>query len=251
MDWYQRVLVDTGRAAAVWALIGFLVTFAITRGITRRIRAKKNAPVTKADKPDDGGGFSDIYIAGVHVHHQVWGILLVLLSGLLEFRFDPGSPWTEVLAALFGVGAALALDEFALWFHLDDVYWGEDGRKSIDAILIAGGLGAVLLLQASPVGPGNTEGIANWLYVTLVVFHLAVAGVCFVKGKLATGLIGIVIPIVATVGAIRLAKQTTALGPATLFRPQGCREAREVAPTIRRRLPAAARSAAERPGRRA
>ena len=42
MGWYQRVLVDTGRAAAVWALIGFLVTFAITRGITRRIRAKKN-----------------------------------------------------------------------------------------------------------------------------------------------------------------------------------------------------------------
>jgi len=123
VDWYQRVLVDTGRAAAVWALIGFLVTFAITRGITRRIRAKKNAPVTNADKPDDGGGFSDIYIAGVHVHHQVWGILLVLLSGLLEFRFSPDSPWTEVLAALFGVGAALTLDEFALWFHLDDVYW--------------------------------------------------------------------------------------------------------------------------------
>ena len=166
--------------------------------------------MTNADKSDGGGGFSDIYIAGVHVHHQVWGILLVLLSGLLEFRYDPGSPWTEVLAALFGVGAALALDEFALWFHLDDVYWGEDGRKSIDAILIAGGLGAVLLLQASPVGPGNTEGIANWLYVTLVVFHLAVAGVCFVKGKLATGLIGIVIPIVATVGAIRLAKPTSA-----------------------------------------
>ena len=222
MDWYQRVLVDTGRAAAVWALIGFLVTFAITRGITRRIRAKKNAPVNQtADKPDDGGGFSDIYIAGVHVHHQVWGILLVLLSGLLEFRYDPGSPWTEVLAALFGVGAALALDEFALWFHLDDVYWGEDGRKSIDAILIAGGLGAVLLLQASPVGPGNTEGIANWLYVTLVVFHLAVAGVCFVKGKLATGLIGIVIPIVATVGAIRLAKPTSAWARRRYSGPKG------------------------------
>ena len=221
MDWYQRVLVDTGRAAAVWALIGFLVTFAITRGITRRIRAKKNAPVTNADKPDDSGGFSDIYIAGVHVHHQVWGILLVLLSGLLEFRYDPGSPWTEVLAALFGVGAALALDEFALWFHLDDVYWGEDGRKSIDAILIAGGLGGVLLLQASPIGPGNTEGIANWLYVTLVVFHLAVAGVCFVKGKLATGLIGIVIPIVATVGAIRLAKPTSAWARRRYSGPKG------------------------------
>ena len=221
MDWYQQVLVDTGRAAAVWALIGFLVTFVITRGITRRIRAKKNPPVEKADdNSDSGGGFSDIYIAGVHVHHQVWGILLILLSGLLEFRYDPGSPWTEVLAALFGVGAALALDEFALWFHLDDVYWGEDGRKSIDAIMIAGGLGAVLLLQASPVGPGNTEGLANWLYVTLVVFHLAVAGVCFFKGKLATGLIGIVVPIVATVGAIRLAKPTSAWARRRYSKPE-------------------------------
>ena len=152
VDWYQRVLVDTGRAAAVWALIGFLVTFAITRGITRRIRAKNNAPPPARPRIGLVGGLSDIYIAGVHVHHQVWGILLVLLSGLLEFRFDPDSPWTEVLAALFGIGAALALDEFALWFHLDDVYWGAEGRKSIDAILIGGALGAALLLQGSPVG---------------------------------------------------------------------------------------------------
>ncbi|HZM65066.1 MAG TPA: hypothetical protein VFC16_02050 [Nakamurella sp.] len=206
MDWYQRVLVDTGRAAAVWALIGFLVAFAVTRGITRRIRARKNEP---ADKPDDGGGFSDIYIGGVHVHHQVWGILLVLLSGLLEFRFSPDSPWTEVLAALFGVGAALTLDEFALWFHLDDVYWGEDGRKSIDAILIGGALGAVLLLEASPVGSTNSGDVPTWLFLLLVGFHLATAGVCFVKGKIATGLIGIVVPIVATVGAIRLAKPSS------------------------------------------
>ena len=145
----------------------------------------------------------------MHVHHQVWGILLVLLSGLLEFRFSPDSPWTEVLAALFGVGAALTLDEFALWFHLDDVYWGEDGRKSIDAILIGGALGAVLLLEASPVGSTNSGDVPTWLFLLLVGFHLATAGVCFVKGKIATGLIGIVVPIVATVGAIRLAKPSS------------------------------------------
>jgi hypothetical protein len=40
VGWYQRVFVDTGRAPAVWMLIGFLVTFAVTRGITRRIHAK-------------------------------------------------------------------------------------------------------------------------------------------------------------------------------------------------------------------
>ncbi len=204
VDWYQRVLVETGRAAAVWALIGFLVTFAITRGITRRIRAKNNDAPPAAESA--GGGLSDIYIAGVHVHHQVWGILLVLLSGLLEFRFNPDSPWTEVLAALFGIGAALALDEFALWFHLDDVYWGAEGRKSIDAILIGGALGAALLLQGSPVGAPKSDDVATWLYLSGLTVHLVSAVVCFIKGKIATGMIGIVVPIVATVGAIRLAK---------------------------------------------
>jgi hypothetical protein len=144
----------------------------------------------------------------VHVHHQVWGILLVLVTGLLQFLYRPGSPWAEVLAALFGAGAAMTLDEFALWFHLDDVYCGKAGRQSIDAISIGGALGAVLLLQASP-GPGSSGRLAGWLYLGTVAVNLAVAGVCIVKGKLATGLIGIVVPTVAIVGAIRLAKPSS------------------------------------------
>lgn len=204
--WYQQIFVDTGRSTALWALIGFVVTFLITRWITRRIRASKSAPQPEADEKSGGIGFSDIHIGGVHVHHQVWGILLVLICGLLEFRFSPDSPWSELLAAMFGAGAALALDEFALWFHLDDVYWGEEGRKSIDAILIGGGLGVVLLLQASPVGATNDGDLATWLYLSVLAVHLTAAGFCFLKGKLATGLIGIVLPIVATIGAIRLAK---------------------------------------------
>lgn len=208
MGWYQRVFVDTGRAPAVWMLIGFLVTFAVTRGITRRIHAKAAG---ESQRPaSQRGGLSDIYIGGVHIHHQVWGILLVLVTGLLQFRYSPRPPWAEVLAALFGTGAALTLDEFALWFNLDDVYWTESGRKSIDAILIGGALGAVLLVQASPVGTSSGRvSLASWLYLVIVSFDLAVAGVSIIKGKLATGLIGLVVPIVATVGAIRLAKPSS------------------------------------------
>jgi hypothetical protein len=189
-------------------LIGFLVTFAVTRGITRRIHAK-----AAEDPPRPGsqrGGLSDIYIGGVHVHHQVWGIILVLVTGLLQFRYSPGAPWAEVLAALFGIGAALTLDEFALWFNLDDVYWSKSGRKSIDAILVGGALGAVLLMQASPLGTASgRDPLAIWLYLVTVAFNLAVAGICIMKGKLVTGLIGIVIPLLATVGAIRLAKPSS------------------------------------------
>lgn len=203
MDWYQRLLVDTGRSAALWALVGFLVAFAITRGVTRRIHSRKPTE----DDAAGNGRLRDVYIAGVHVHHQVWGILLALVTGLLEFRFDPGPPWTDVLAGLFGAGAALALDEFALWFHLDDVYWGEEGRKSIDAVLVAAVLGLVLLIGASPVGPvSNRALLGTGIYVAVVLLHLATAAVCIGKGKLATALIGVVVPIVATVGAIRLAK---------------------------------------------
>jgi hypothetical protein len=208
VGWYQRVFVDTGRAPAVWMLIGFLVTFAVTRGITRRIHAKA-AGQSQGPAPRRGG-LADIYIGGVHIHHQVWGILLVLVTGLLEFRYSPRPPWEEVLAALFGTGAALTLDEFALWFNLDDVYWSQSGRKSIDAILVGGVLGAVLLMQASPVGTASgSNPLAIWLYLITVAFNLAVAGVCIIKGKLATGLIGIVVPILAAIGAIRLAKPSS------------------------------------------
>jgi hypothetical protein len=39
-------------------------------------------------------------------------------------------------AILYGVGAALTLDEFALWLNLQDVYWSRQGRESIDAAII-------------------------------------------------------------------------------------------------------------------
>jgi hypothetical protein len=211
-------------------LIGFLITFAVTRAITRRIHARAGTQPGEPGQPgeqpgpagqgspadrrngaaDQRSGLADIYIGGVHIHHQVFGILLVLATGLVEFRYNPRSPWEEVLAGLFGAGAALTLDEFALWFHLDDVYWTKSGRQSIDAILVGGALGAVLLLQPSLVGTAasrNPAAIAGYLAGVCVI--LALAGVCIFKGKIATGLIGIVLPPLAMVGAVRLAKPSS------------------------------------------
>lgn len=187
-------------------LAAFLVTFAVTRTITRRIRAKAETPPQEGATPGKRGGFGDIYIGGAHVHHQVWGIFLVLASGVLEFRYNPQAPWEEILAALFGAGAALTLDEFALWFDLDDVYWRESGRKSIDAILVATALGAALLVQASPTGTSSRLSAAVGSYLITVAIDLALSVICIVKGKLATGVIGAVVPLFALVGAARLAK---------------------------------------------
>ena len=207
MGWY-RDLAETGRAQAAWMLVAFFVTFTVTRAVTRRIRAKQRLAQASAG-PEDQGGLSDLYVGGIHIHHQVWGILMVMLAGLLQFRYTPNTPWAEVLAVIFGAGAALTLDEFALWLHLDDVYWGPEGRKSIDAIMLGGALGVVLLTQTSPIGaePERAGGaLASWVYFGGIGFHLVMAVLCFLKGKLATGLIGIVVPVVALVGALRLAK---------------------------------------------
>lgn len=202
-NWYLENVVDTGRSAALWMLLGFLSTYAVTRAITVRIKQRKASGAA-----GESGAIKDVHIGGVHVHHQVWGILLVLFVGLLTFRFSPGSPWIEVLATLFGVGAALALDEFALWLHLEDVYWSEEGKKSIDAVVIAAVFGLVLLVGTSPLGVDSEQATVAGVWVTAgaVVAHVGISVVCLLKGKLVVGLAGLPLPTVSFLGAVRLAK---------------------------------------------
>jgi len=108
----------------------FVLTFLVTRLITHLIRAGR-------------GPFRDTTVGGVHVHHQVYGIFLLLITGAIALAYRPATPWLEVTAVLFGAGAALTLDEFALWLRLDDVYWGPESRRSIDAVLVAVVISAV------------------------------------------------------------------------------------------------------------
>jgi hypothetical protein len=202
ITWYRETIIETGRSGVFWMLIAFVVTFAITRWVTRRIRSR---PAGAA--PDEKGVVGDVHIGGVHIHHQVWGILLILVAAVLEFAYQPDTPWLEVLGATFGVGAALTLDEFALWVHLDDVYWSEEGRKSIDAIVVAACIGAVLLLGTAPFGVDDTASQSGLAGVAITVAStIAFSLVAVLKGKLAFGLIGLFFFPVALFGAIRLAK---------------------------------------------
>ena len=120
---------DERRERLFLASVAFLVTFAIVRGITHLIRA--------GIEP-----FHNVTSGGLHIHHLVWGILLLLVVGyvwLLEVGV--GSTWVASLTAIaFGVGAALTLDEFALWLNMQDVYWDRQGRESVDAVIIFAGL---------------------------------------------------------------------------------------------------------------
>src|ERR1700676_174585 len=88
------------------------------------------------------GPFHDIYVHGRHIHHLVFGITILLLVGYgwLGEGGGGGQPTSVVagrtLSLLYGAGAALTLDEFALWLNLEDVYWAREGRESIDAIVL-------------------------------------------------------------------------------------------------------------------
>lgn len=130
---YRRHFRDRRRERLFLASISFFITFGITRLVTHTMRHRR---------PDGWG----LWLGGVHLHHLVWGILLLLVVGylwLLEAGTDGRgvSPRSErLLAFLYGAGAALTLDEFALWIHLEDVYWERQGRASIDAVILFGGL---------------------------------------------------------------------------------------------------------------
>jgi hypothetical protein len=129
---YRRSF-DSRRERLLVSAITFLAAFLLIRAITESIRLEI-------------GPFHDVQVQGVHIHHLVWGILLLLLVGYLWLLqvgtgLGDGSRRLSVAtAALFGVGAALTLDEFALWFYLADVYRSPLGRRSLDAVVIFGAL---------------------------------------------------------------------------------------------------------------
>jgi hypothetical protein len=138
---------------------------------------------------------------GLHVHHLVFGIVLLLATGF-ALALQPSSPWLEILAAGFGIAAGLTLDEYALWLHLEDVYWAEEGRRSVDAVVIAAVLGGLLLMGFLPFS--TDDGAVPIILSMLIV--LSIAAVAILKGKIVMGVAGVLFPIVGLIGAIRVAK---------------------------------------------
>lgn len=145
------------------ASIAFFLAFAVTRTITHLIHAGR-------------GPFHDVVTKEGHLHHLVWGILLLLGVGYLWLaQVGTGdaaaSPWSSrITALLFGVASALTLDEFALWLTFRDVYWEREGRLSIDAVLLFGALlhrhvgrplprGLALALEPRALRPSRRPGV--------------------------------------------------------------------------------------------
>jgi hypothetical protein len=181
-------------------LAAFLISFLFIRTSARLMRSPR-VPWWPGSVTTD---------SGLHLHHLVWGIVLLLFAGFLSFVTKAKSPWEEILAALFGIGAGLTLDEFALWIHLKDVYWAEEGRSSFDAVIVAAVLGGLILVGGAPFDlSGHTGAAPIESLVIVVALDIALAFLAILKGKPMLGLIGIFIPFVSAVGAIRLASPTS------------------------------------------
>src|SRR5262245_11994633 len=126
---------------------------------------------------------------GLHIHHLVFGIILMMLAGFLGFAVEPATPWFEVMAGVFGVGMGLTLDEFALWLYLDDVYWSEEGRSSVDAVVFAAIVGGCVIVGFVPLDPGG-DGGSTLAIVAYVLLELVICAVAALKGKVSSAVIG-------------------------------------------------------------
>ncbi len=206
-----------GRVPLVCCLVAFIVTFLVTRLIVRYIRAHADSTAPRkwwqprnlsvANTSGAGGG--------LHLHHVVIGVVLVLVSGvaMVTMAVDGSVRAFTVAAVFFGIGAALVLDEFALILHLQDVYWSEDGRTSVDAVFVAAAIAGLLILGFNPLAFFDVDiwrADAAWQARALVIvgalLSLLLAVVVLLKGKLWTGLLGMGMSPLLVIGALRLSR---------------------------------------------
>lgn len=209
-DSFWHDVVNRGRLPLLCCLVAFILTFFVTRTIVRYIRH-----LSASDAPRKWWQPRNIGHGSLHIHHVVFGVVLVMVSGvtMVTLAVNGGVLEFTVAAVFFGVGAALVLDEFALILHLSDVYWSEDGRTSVDAVFAAVAVAGLLILGFNPL---SFFDLSMWRndhtvqarvgVVIFAVLTLALAVVVLLKGKVWTGLVGMFVPPLLFVGALRLSR---------------------------------------------
>ena len=152
-DLLHHHIADTPRRRILLSGIAFFITFAGVRALTWSIH-------------NGVGPFHDVQMGGRHIHHLVWGILLLLLVGY-GWMIDAGGEaksWRlagrRLLCIFYGAAAALTLDEFALWLNLRDVYWAKEGRASLDAVVLFSAL-LVIGFSGAPLWRGLVREFAR------------------------------------------------------------------------------------------
>jgi len=193
---YDRAIVDTGRQPEFLFFFAFLITFGFIRTSAHMIKAQVS------------WWPGNVSVGGTHIHHLVWGIVLLMITGYVGVTIAPPSPWHEIIAVFFGVGMGLALDEFALWLDLKDVYWSQQGRKSIDAVIIAATITGIILVGFTAWVDVATE-VEDAVFAIVGAFGILAILVALVnlsKERFAFAVVGLFILPVGVVVAFRLAR---------------------------------------------
>lgn len=197
--WFDQNIVEPGKLPLLLALASFVLTFAITRVITRMIRAGK-------------GPFRNFTPGGVHVHHVVPGVVLSVVGGFGAVASGRHGFTAAACAVVFGMGAGLVLDEFALILHMDDVYWTEQGRQSVEVVVLTAALVLLVLGGFSPLGVNelsDDEQQGRLGVILSLVINFCFVLISLFKGKARMAVVGTLVPFVALFGAVRLARPTS------------------------------------------
>jgi hypothetical protein len=198
-SFFDEHIIDAHKLPAFVYLVFFLGTFAFIRTSAHMIRAQVS------------WWPGNVEVGGTHIHHLVWGICLLLISGWVGIVLVEGSPGREIAAAAFGIGTGLTLDEFALWLELKDVYWSAEGRKSIDAVIVAGIIASFGVLGFT-IWVDAADEVADVVHAVIGfvgVGGLVLAVVNCAKEKFGIALLGLVVPFLSLIGAFRLGRPTS------------------------------------------
>jgi Ca2+/Na+ antiporter len=207
--WFAHDVHDSGHLPLLCCLVAFILTFFVTRTFVRFIRHRADT-----GRPTRWWHPRNVHVGGVHIHHVTFGVVLTLLSGLMlvTLSIDGHEPEFIIAATLFGIGAALVLDEYALILHLSDVYWSEDGRTSVDAVFAAVAVAGLLIMGLHPlmfflpIWHGADSTVLRAVVASGMALTLPLAVVVVLKGKVWTGLLGMFLVILLVIGAIRLSR---------------------------------------------
>lgn len=194
-DQWREYVQEPGREGIFLVLAAFLASFLFIRTSARMARSDRFAWWP-----------GSVVTGGVHLHHLVWGIVLMMAGGTLGFAFGGQAPWFHLSAVLFGIGVGLTFDEFALWVHLRDVYWAREGRQSIDAVAITAAFMGLIFLGINPLQVTGDDVLATLVSLGYTLAALVVTGICFGKGRFFHGFGALVFPPVGLWALVRLAK---------------------------------------------
>jgi hypothetical protein len=143
---------------------------------------------------------------GLHLHHLVFGITMMMVAGVISFSLIATGFWYDVCAFVFGIGMGLTIDEFALWIYLDDVYWSREGRSSIDASVIALAFMGAILIGGFSISISASKPLSVLATIAVVMVILGLAIICFLKQRVYHGAIGLLVPPIALYGSLRIGK---------------------------------------------